>query len=351
MMQVRKSFVNLADDERSAFLAALIELKARRVSPEADFTIYDRFIAIHAAALRVRSPHDPGREYSAAHGGPALLPWHREYLVRVQKELSKIDPSVVIPYWDWTAHDATVKRLFSDDFLGAAPPASELRPVSSGYFTPHAPSANARPDWWPKNATGWILPESIRSPGSNWGGVLHRSVGGFGRLPTEQEIARVGQLHTYREFSRALEAGLSVGADRIPTHNAMHRWVGGHMANAYVAPFDPAFLLHHAYVDYLWDRWQRNGHAGADYYPSTDDWGGQGAAGDIGHGHLLHDPMFPWVGDTPGYASDVSFAAPFLPDTSGESPRHPIDVLDTANLAHDKDFNYEYAPPAEDETN
>ena len=341
-MHVRKSFVDLTDGERDAFLAALIELKSRLAGPGKSFSIYDQFIATHAAVGAVSSPLNGGVPRNLGHGGPVFLPWHREFLLRIQKALSMVDQSVVLPYWDWTAHDATLKRLFADDFLGARPATTGVQPVSSGYFTPTAPTGSARPAWWPANATGWTLPADLQV--ASWGEALHRGVGGVARLPTAKEIDGVVRLSTYREFSTVVEAGRHGSSTLVPTHNAIHRWVGGHMVTA-VSPFDPAFPLNHAYVDHLWDRWQRAGHQGANHYPKTQDWDGQAPSNVIPRNHLLGDAMYPWVGGAAGYASEVEQTHAFLPDTSAEPARHPSDVLDTENLVLDAAFNYRYEPP------
>ena len=341
-MLVRKSFVDLTNKERDAFLGALVELKSRPAGPGKGFSVYDQFIAIHAAVMDAESPLNGGIARNLGHDGPVFLPWHREFLLRIQKALSAVDESVVLPYWDWTARDATFERLFADDFLGATPATTAIQPVASGYFMSAAPTGSARPAWWPATATGWTLPADLQV--ANWGAALHRGVGGVTRLPTADEIEEVVRLGTYREFSSVLEAGAHRVPDPLPTHNDVHAWVGGHMVTA-VSPFDPVFPLNHAYVDYLWDRWQRDGHQGADHYPKTQDWDGQAMSNAIPRNHLLGDPMYPWVGDAPGYAPGITEAHRFLPDTSAEPARYPSDVLDAANLVHDAAFNYRYEPP------
>ena len=341
-MLVRKSFVDLTNTERDALLAALIELKSRPAEPGKNFSVYDQFIAMHAAVMAARSPLNGGAARNLGHDGPVFLPWHREFLLRIQKALSAVDESVVLPYWDWTARDATFERLFADDFLGETAATTAIQPVASGYFTPVAPSGSAKPAWWPASATGWTLPTELQV--ANWGEALHRGIGGVTRLPTAEEIDGVMGLGTYREFSSVLEGGLHGFSKPVPTHNDVHAWVGGHMVTA-VSPFDPVFPLNHAYVDYLWDRWQRDGHQGADHYPKTQDWDGQAMSSAIPRNHLLADPMYPWVGGASGYASGMTEAHAFLPDPSAEPVRYPSDVLDTASLVHDAAFNYRYEPP------
>ncbi|PVU87045.1 hypothetical protein BB561_006475 [Smittium simulii] len=61
----------------------------------------------------IRSMHDLGwleelskihNDYAMeVHGCGFLLPWHRRFVNHFQKLINIINPSIVIPYWDWTA--------------------------------------------------------------------------------------------------------------------------------------------------------------------------------------------------------------------------------------------------------
>jgi hypothetical protein len=42
--------------------------------------------------------------YSKIHSDPIFIPWHRIFLWELEVGLRKIDPSIRIPYWDWTVH-------------------------------------------------------------------------------------------------------------------------------------------------------------------------------------------------------------------------------------------------------
>ena len=95
----------------------------------------------------------------------------------------------------------------------------------------------------------------------------------------------------------------------IPTHNAAHRFIGGHMGGAY-SPNDPIFWLHHANVDRIWAQWQKfqlgigGSHPrSADYPPITqsDPWNND----PIPLGHRLNDEMWPWVTNPGNFSAEV----------------------------------------------
>ena len=52
-----------------------------------------------------------------AHGAAGFLPWHRAYLLDLERELQAIDPSVALPYWRF---DQPAPNLFTRDFLGVS---------------------------------------------------------------------------------------------------------------------------------------------------------------------------------------------------------------------------------------
>ena len=66
-----------------------------------------------------------------AHGRQGFYPWHRAYLLDLERELQKIDPSVALPYWRF---DQPAPGLFTTDYFGAPGPggwvrASRLQPT------------------------------------------------------------------------------------------------------------------------------------------------------------------------------------------------------------------------------
>ena len=41
-------------------------------------------------------------------------------------------------------------------------------------------------------------------------------------------------------------------------HDEVHDWVGGDMGDVPRAAFDPAFYMHHAYIDYIFEEFRQN---------------------------------------------------------------------------------------------
>lgn len=264
-MGCRKNQATLTPAERAAFVAAVLALKAAP-SLAGTSSRYDDFVQEHVTSMT------GGNAW--AHRRPAFLPWHREYLRRFELALQAINPSVTLPYWDWTVDNAPTSQIWNADFMGgdgAGPNAI----VATGPF------AHAGGNW-----TLTIGPSA----------ELRREFGlDVPALPTPQQTADCllqtpydtapwndsGSLATFRN---RLEGWFGVGS----IHNRVHRWVGGSMQPA-SSPNDPVFWLHHCNIDRLWAQWQRD-NPGQPYHP-------QGSPGDTGPvGHNLNDSMQPWGG-------------------------------------------------------
>jgi len=208
----RKSITRLTLAERTAFVNAVLQLKANGG--------YDKYIQVHAGA----GPH--------GHGGPAFLPWHREFLRRYELDLQAIDSSVFLPYWDWTVENlnsaGTESLLWANDFMGGPGNPAQAFRVTTGPFAP------------------W----NLRRNNFN----RFQSPGGGGNI-----TAIKGELR-YRDFL-ALEG----------PHGGAHVWVGGDMGGIASAVRDPVFFLLHCNIDRLWAEWTRDhqGDAGWVQYEPT----------------------------------------------------------------------------------
>ena len=103
MVRVRKNANSLTTAERNRLLAAFATLNNAGMGRFADFR------NVHSSA------GDP-----EAHQNAGFPPWHRAFLLDLERELQQIDPSVALPYWRF---DEPAPNLFTRDFMGVTDPA------------------------------------------------------------------------------------------------------------------------------------------------------------------------------------------------------------------------------------
>jgi tyrosinase len=276
-MNERKNQSVLSALEKRAFTDAVVALKTRVPSQIGLTNRYDDYVQIHVDSMMTT----PGW----AHRAPAFGPWHRILLRNLELDLQAIEPTVSLPYWDWsvdTSNGTGPGSPWTDDFMGAM--AATTDTVRTGPFR-----ANHQ---WPIN---------VREPGDN-SISLKRALG---RAQFQDPAAATATLPTSANVEGALRetpydaSPWNRGAqpsfrDRLEgwhgpgsLHNRVHLWVGGSMLPS-SSPNDPIFFLHHCNVDRLWAEWQRQ-HAAEQYVPAANTAGAP-------VGHRLTDPMQPWGG-------------------------------------------------------
>ena len=308
-MKIRKNAANMSNQEVGAFLEAILRLKAKFVPPASDISVYDQFAALHGAVMLVQTPRSGTDGINFAHGNIGFLPWHRQYLNAFEAALQAEVPEVTIPYWDWSDELGAAENLFTSDFLGYLNWGNP-RSLCDGVLQFNVPS-DQRPDWWPKDLSGFkvneLLEESLGTGLSR--GSIERTWPP--REPLLSALVEFGadqnssaDPHPLWTFWMILEQG----STQLPqTHNAGHRFIGGHMGGAF-SPNDPIFWLHHANVDRLWDSWQQHRIETAASSNHRDTWPQSSETSPIDgriapEGHKVGDAMWPWVGEEKGYTS------------------------------------------------
>ncbi|MDE2366501.1 MAG: tyrosinase family protein, partial [Betaproteobacteria bacterium] len=243
MVRIRKDATKLSDAERDRFIAAFARLNNRGTGRFADFR------NMHTAA---GSPE--------AHGQPGFLPWHRAYLLDLERELQNIDPSVALPYWRF---DRPAPGLFTQDFIGESGSLGTVR-FSSG------------------NPLQFWVTDGVQ-------GIVRRPL-----FDTETESAidvlsedeTIGLGDAFVDFEE-MEGN---------PHGSAHVSFGGSISSIPTAAKDPLFFLLHANVDRLWAKWQAQfGRFNPDQEKSFDT---NAAGGGNRIGHNLPDTMWPWNGIT-----------------------------------------------------
>lgn len=193
MATIRKNASALTTAEQTVYHDTITEMIQSRV--------YGALVAIHGDMS-----HDQHGSMGPT-GAERFLPWHRDFLLKLETQMQALKHNSFIPYWDWTQDRAI--------------------PAWMGSFLPVV------------SVLGRKNPIHVR-----------RSLGKHGRLPASAEVNALVQ-HTglsYDEFTTLLEG----------FHNDVHNWVGGTMSNIMISPADPIFWMHHAQVDRIWSLWQAN---------------------------------------------------------------------------------------------
>ena len=114
-MRCRRDYRDLTAAEKSRFIAALYDAKARGV--------IDDFADLH------RDHFDHG------HNNSSFLPWHREFLRLFELELQVYDSRVMLCYWNSSNDQSTSSDLWANSFLGQFDAAWDLgRSLGDGGF-------------------------------------------------------------------------------------------------------------------------------------------------------------------------------------------------------------------------
>ncbi|MER7402568.1 tyrosinase family protein [Streptomyces sp. NPDC000070] len=248
MAYTRKDVSTLTRTEKRRFVKAMLEVKRRGE--------YDEFVRTHIEYYTA----DGEDGLRTAHMAPSFLPWHRQFLLELEKALRRVDASVSVPYWDWTRDRTATSAPWTADLLGGTGRRSD-RQVMTGPF------AYAEGNW---TITEGVTDEEF----------LTRDLGRARdpiQLPTRSELEWALKDPVYdvspwdstsrKGFRNKLEGwGSGRGSASWLNHNRVHRWVGGAMVGG-ASVNDPVFWMHHAFIDLVWSRWQRR-HRDHRYLPA-----------------------------------------------------------------------------------
>jgi tyrosinase len=250
MVRIRKDATSLTANERNRFIAAFATLNNRGMGRFADFR------NVHTSA------GDP-----EAHSNAGFLPWHRAFLLDLERELQAIDPSVALPYWRF---DRPAPTVFARDFMGVAD-------ASTGRVRFSA--ANPLQFWVTDGTAGIVrgpLFNTQTSPASGPGGTVLSEASTFA-------LGNPGQI--YRRFRR-MEGN---------PHGTAHVSFSGSISSIPTAAKDPLFFMLHANVDRLWAKWQwLNRRFDLRSVNTFSPLGSAGGPGTTRIGHNSNDTMWPW---------------------------------------------------------
>jgi tyrosinase len=261
-MRTRKNVKSLTETEKKTFVTAVLALKKKpsTLHPgNTGFSRFDDYAEVHRNATNAAT-NQVTAQAGWAHGGPAFLPWHREFILQFENDLAAIDASVTLPYWDWT--DAASNPLTSHFMGGNGSGADQL--VTDGPFAGSKWKLNVKEDPGDSNSLQRDLGADGTAPALPTAGLQNAVL----NIATYDASPWKGVTNTFRwQCETAL-------------HNLTQRHIGGTM-DSMTSPNDPLFFLHHANIDRLYAVWQGLHQASAHYLPVT---GGQ-------QGHNLNDAL------------------------------------------------------------
>jgi tyrosinase len=242
MVRVRKNANTLTTGERDRFISAFAQLNNRGSG---------RFIDFRNMHTEAGSPE--------AHGAPGFLPWHRMYLLDLERELQAIDPSVALPYWRF---DQPAPNIFRPDFLGSSSPSGTVQ------F-----SATNPLQFWVTDGVQGVA----RRP------FFNTATASANGISEAQTLAMGAAGHLYVGFRRM----------EVNPHGYAHTSFGGLLSSIPTAARDPLFFLLHANVDRLWAKWQKQFNRFDPSFAASFDGAQHNRVG-----HNLPDTMWPWNGIT-----------------------------------------------------
>lgn len=210
----RREIRDLSEQELNTFLRTFRALG--RKNQRTGISVIDQYTRIHNDNVRY------------AHGVPGFLPWHRQYIRNIEKELQKINPRVVLPFWDWTKDSQAPDEspIFAELGFGGNGNRGRDMCVTDGAFS-NLQVMYPRPH------------------------CLRRDFDDGNRLsPFASPEIMLRLLYNggdYESFYKELEIH----------HGAVHVNIGGDRGDMFpmTSPNDPLFFLHHVFIDMIW--WNR----------------------------------------------------------------------------------------------
>ncbi|XP_006800137.1 tyrosinase-like [Neolamprologus brichardi] len=265
----------------------------------AEVSVYDVFVWMHYYVSRNALLGGPGNVWTDVdfgHWGPAFLPWHRAYLLHWEHEIRKLtgDMSFTIPYWDW--RDAQGCDVCTDELMGDRSTQDPSLISPGSVFSSWRVLCSQAQDY---SARGVLCDATEEGPLRRNPGNHNRNL--VERLPTADDVEFTLSLTNYdtgpmdrsanMSFRNTLEGfgdprtGLG-NSSRLGMHAALHVYMNGSMSSVQGSANDPIFLLHHAFVDCLYEQWLRRHRPSPSQYPESN--------APIGHNSEYHmAPILP----------------------------------------------------------
>ncbi|KAL4657347.1 tyrosinase-like [Arapaima gigas] len=299
--RLRRNVFHLSEAERHKFISYL-NLAKNTVSPDyvivtgtyrqmdngsrpmfSDVSVYDLFVWLHyyvSRSVLLGGPNNVWTDVDFGHWAPAFLPWHRVFLLLWEQEIQKLtgDSDFAMPYWDW--RDALDCQVCTDELMGGRNTLNPDLISPASVFSSWKVICSLAPEYDTKGVLCDGTPEGplLRNPGNH----DHRITS---RLPTWADVEFTVSLPDYdtgpmdrtanMSFRNTLEGagdpetGLGSSRERR-MHTSLHVFMNGSMSSVQGSANDPIFILHHAFVDSIYERWLRRHQPPRTQYPQKN---------------------------------------------------------------------------------
>jgi tyrosinase len=238
------------------------------------------------------------------HGRPSFLPWHRAFILDLERRLQKEDSSVTLPYWRF---ELTAPNVFISEFMGGSPNSAGRVDLSA---------SNPLQSW-----TIGATPGIFREPNFNTSNSAPS-------LNNEIQTLALGTI--FSEFRR-MEGN---------PHGSAHVAFSGRIRSPSTATQDPLFFMLHCNVDRLWAKWQL---ANNRFDPTNVNAYSGGASPRAGDAPT--DTMWPWNDETGGTRPPTApgDAFPQLSFTSKPSPSITVaETIDYIGRVEGNELHFDY---------
>jgi hypothetical protein len=255
--------------------SVLLRCNVSKILPQERERLRDAFIKLNSSEFKFPGSRDdkpfPGgvsfwfkqdeiHQATHVHGGPAFLPWHREFCNRFERLLRLADPSISLHYWDWNEDPL---NLFTKDFMGNSGEGVEAGEeagdpwISTNFYYPDSINYRGEDSFDKEHSNPADPPRSLKrrkEKGTIYEVIMkareewkkdHPNGDPEEEYPfyTDEDIIYSAN---YPEMRRKLEL----------MHNYAHGYIGGTIGNSHTSFRDPFVFLIHSNVDRLFSAWQ-----------------------------------------------------------------------------------------------
>ncbi|MCP9752787.1 tyrosinase family protein [Ferruginibacter sp. HRS2-29] len=292
MVRVRKNANKLNQTEIDLFLDVFVRLNITPTSEEYKgvYTVKPSTL-LHEIVLM--HTYDTSFEI---HNRESFHPWHRAYLMHLEREMQKLAPEVTIPYWKF---DEKAENVFNEQFIGKTKKLELDDP--DRYFD------TSMPDFSQKNPLNWYKDHTLWGPLTRSYHETDPAIDkSYKAIRNESEI--INHSDEFIEWCKFEERS---------SHNQAHNAFNGRVVDIGKDPVDPLFFLMHSNVDRLWALWQltydRYDHTNIKTYPIPysfdgsrgDEWADANHkkldrrssfynVGSYDLGNFANDELWPW---------------------------------------------------------